>query len=329
MTQAEMGALTHHGGRIDAAKALFPDVLTPWLDMSTGINPVAWTPTERLTVDAAPLPDRSALTRLEALAAAHFGVPAERVAAVPGSEMALRLLPLLGVPQPIVVVRPSYGTHGAVASARVDQSVLDDWAGRAGSLLIANPNNPDGVHRSPEQLARLAAAQTRAGGWLVLDEAFADAMPGTGFDGGDQVVVLRSFGKFFGLAGVRLGFVMAAPEILTRLRDLLGDWPVSAHAIAWGSAAYADRAWIAATRIALVERAAALDAVLTRHGLIARGACPLFRMVETPEAAVIFRRLAAAGILVRPFADAPERLRFGVPAAASDLERLDEALRHG
>ena len=329
MTQAPMAALTHHGGRIDAAKALFPGAPAPWLDLSTGINPVAWTPPAGLEVDAAPLPDRSALSQLEARAAAHFGVAAERVAAVPGSEMALRLLPLLGVPQPIVAIRPSYGTHGAVASARVDQSALDDWAGQAGSLLLANPNNPDGVHRSPEQLARLAAAQERAGGWLILDEAFADAMPGGGFDGGEQVVVLRSFGKFFGMAGLRLGFVMAAPEILTRLRDLLGDWPVSAHAMAWGSAAYADRAWIAATRIALVERAAALDAVLARHGLTAKGACPLIRMVETPGAAAIFRRLAAAGILVRPFADAPGRLRFGVSAATAELERLDKALRHG
>lgn len=107
---------------------------------------------------------------------------------------------------------------------------------------------------------------------------------------------MRSFGKFFGLAGVRLGFVIAAPAILSRLRDLLGDWPVSTHAIAWGSAAYADRQWIATTRIALVERAAALDAVLARHGLIAQGACSLFRMVETPEAPVIFARLAAVGI---------------------------------
>lgn len=329
MTQAPMAALTHHGGRIDAAKALFPNAPAPWLDLSTGINPVAWTPPEGLEVDAAPLPDRSALARLEALAAAHFGVAAERVAAVPGSEMALRLLPLLGVPQPIVAVRPSYGTHGAVASARVDHSTLDNWAGQPGSLLVANPNNPDGVHRSPEQLERLAAVQAAAGGWLILDEAFADALPGNGFDGGEQVVVLRSFGKFFGLAGVRLGFVIAPPEILTRLRALLGDWPVSAHAIAWGCAAYADSAWIAATRIALRERAAAMDEVLVRHGLTARGACPLFRMVETPEAAAIFQRLAAAGVLVRPFADAPERLRFGVPAVAADLERLDRALRHG
>ncbi|WP_367113501.1 aminotransferase class I/II-fold pyridoxal phosphate-dependent enzyme [uncultured Sphingomonas sp.] len=331
MTQAEMGALTHHGGRIDAARTLFPDAPTPWLDLSTGINPVPWTPPQGLAVDAAPLPDRTALASLEALAAAHFGVAAERVAAVPGSEMALRLLPQLGVPQPIVAVRPSYGTHGAVASSRVDQSGLDDWAGQAGSLLIANPNNPDGVHRSPEQLARLAAVQAKAGGWLILDEAFADAMSelGPGFGGGERVVVLRSFGKFFGLAGVRLGFVIAAPDILARLRDLLGDWPVSAHAIAWGRAAYADRAWIAATRTALVERAAALDALLAQHGLNAQGACPLFRMVETPAAPAIFWRLAAAGILVRPFADAPERLRFGVPAAAAELERLDEALRHG
>ncbi|WP_366929996.1 threonine-phosphate decarboxylase [uncultured Sphingomonas sp.] len=328
MTQAEMGALTHHGGRIDAAKALFPDAPTPWLDLSTGINPVPWAPPAGLTVDAAPLPDRSALARLEALAAAHFGVPAERVAAVPGSEMALRLLPLLGVGAPIVAVQPSYGTHGAVAGLRVDHAALEDWTGQAGSLLLANPNNPDGVYRSADRLAALAEVQARAGGWLIVDQAFADAMPGESAIEGERVVALRSFGKFFGLAGVRLGFVIAAPDILSRLRDWLGDWPVSAHAIAWGSAAYADRAWIAATRIALVERAAALDAVLARHGLISTGACPLFRMVETPEASAIFQRLAANGILVRPFADAPERLRFGVPVA-EDLARLEEALRHG
>ncbi len=328
MMQAEMDALTHHGGRIDAAKALFPNATAPWLDLSTGINPMPWTPPEGLKVDAAPLPDRSALARLEVLAAAHFGVEPERVAAVPGSEMALRLLPMLGVGQSIVAVRPSYGTHGAVASARVDHAALEDWTGRAGSLLLANPNNPDGVHRSTEQLARLADAQARAGGWLIVDEAFADAMPGAGFAGGERVVVLRSFGKFFGLAGLRLGFVIATPDIVGRLRDLLGDWPVSAHAIAWGSAAYADREWIAATRGALAERAAALDAVLARHGLVAQGDCPLFRMVETPQAAALFLRLAEAGILIRPFADAPERLRFGVPEA-HDLARLEEALRHG
>ena len=323
-----MAALTHHGGRIDAARALFPQVVEPWLDLSTGINPMPWQPPAGLAVDAGPLPDRSALARLEALAAAHFGVVPERVAAVPGSEMALRLLPLLGVAQPIVAVRPGYGTHGAVATARVGHAVLEDWPGRAGSLLLANPNNPDGVHRSPEQLTQLADAQARAGGWLILDEAFADAMPGPGFAGGERVIGLRSFGKFFGLAGLRLGFVIAEPEWLVRLRALLGDWPVSSHAIVWGSAAYADRGWIAATRDALTERAVALDAVLARHGLTARGACPLFRMVETPDALAIFARLAAAGILVRPFADAPERLRFGVPVA-DDLNRLDRALHHG
>jgi cobalamin biosynthetic protein CobC len=328
VTQAEMGALTHHGGRIDAAKALFPDAPTPWLDLSTGINPVPWAPPAGLTVDAAPLPDRSALARLEALAAAHFGVPAERVAAVPGSEMALRLLPLLGVGAPIVAVQPSYGTHGAVAGLRVDHVALEHWTGQAGSLLLANPNNPDGVHRSADRLAALGEVQARVGGWLIVDQAFADAMPDEDATGGKRVVALRSFGKFFGLAGVRLGFVIAAPDILSRLRDWLGDWPVSAHAIAWGSAAYADRAWIAATRIALVERAAALDAVLARHGLIATGACPLFRMVETHGAPAIFQRLGAKGILVRPFANAPERLRFGVPVA-EDLPRLEEALRHG
>ncbi|MEH3037357.1 MAG: aminotransferase class I/II-fold pyridoxal phosphate-dependent enzyme [Sphingomonas adhaesiva] len=308
-----------HGGRIDAAMRAWPEAPRPWLDLSTGINPQPWAPPAGLTVDAAPLPSRAALAALEASAARTFGVAAERVAAVPGSEIALRLLAAMGLPRPIVAPGAGYATHRDVADAQ---------EGAGGTLLLANPNNPDGRLIPPAGL--LAMGEGR---WLVVDEAFVDAQPEASVlplvDEAAPVVVLRSFGKFFGLAGVRLGFVVAPAAILARLRGLLGDWPVSAQAIAWGAAAYADMAWIARTRETLASRARRLDALLASHGLAAVGSSPLFRLVVHDDARAIFGRLAQAGVLTRPFAGRADWLRFGLPADDAEFARLDRALADG
>lgn len=320
MRQAE--SFLRHGGRLDAARGAWPEAPTPWIDLSTGINPLPWAPPAELRYDPAPLPEPAALARLEAAAAARFGVAPSRVAAVPGSEIALRLLPMLGCPLPIGTAEFGYATHREIAGE-----------GEARTLLIANPNNPDGRLRSAAELRDLLSNRQALGGWLVIDEAFAETV-------GDAsilaqvpeeapAIALRSFGKFFGWAGVRLGFVIAPPAILARLRGLLGDWPVTAQAIAWGIAAYADTRWIAATRDDLARRANDLDALLARHGLTARGACPLFRLVEHADAAILFERLARAGILTRPFAERPTWLRFGLPRDAAATERLDRALGGG
>jgi cobalamin biosynthetic protein CobC len=335
MTQAESTdagpSFDRHGGRLDDAARAYPGTPLPWLDLSTGINPVPWRAPADLAIDAAPLPTSASLRALEAAAARHFGVPAAHVAAVPGSEVALRLLPVLGLPSPIVAPVPSYASHAAVSDRRVDRSGIVDW--RGGTLLIASPNNPDGWSPAASEVLALAARQRERGGWLVVDEAFVDAAPASsvlhGWDATLPLVVTRSFGKFFGLAGVRLGFVVAGEAVIARVRHLLGDWPVSAQAIAWGSAAYADRAWIAATQGALADRAARLDAVLAAHGLTATGDCPLFRLVTHRDARGIFARLAKAGILTRPFADRADWLRFGLPADAAALARLDRALGDG
>ncbi|WP_293971477.1 aminotransferase class I/II-fold pyridoxal phosphate-dependent enzyme [Sphingomonas sp.] len=326
--QAISADLTGHGGRLDEAARLYPHAPAPWLDLSTGINPNAWAPAAPLDIDPRALPSRGALRDLEVIAARHFGVDPAHVAAVPGSEIALRLLPMLGLP-PVASLATTYATHRDVAVHRLDAPVPVAGA----TLLLANPNNPDGVLLSPDMLIDLARRQEENGGSLVMDEAFADAAPGSSLlphlKASDETIVLRSFGKFFGLAGIRLGFVIASGDVIARLRRLLGDWPVSAHAIAFGRAAYADADWIAATATSLPVRAAALDALLARHGLAARGACPLFRLIETPHAAALFDRLARAAILVRPFTDRPDWLRFGLPADEAAFARLDRALGHG
>lgn len=318
-----MTTLAYHGGRIDAAAALYPDAPRPWIDLSTGINPVAWQPPASLVPDWERLPSPSALARLEESAAAFFGAPASRVAAVPGTEIALRMLGRLGLPAPFRYVAPTYRTHAA-AFGNASPATLAEAARGTGTLLLANPNNPDG-----RLLGRAALSALAHGRWLVVDEAFADYDPDWSIVPAlpEQTIVLRSFGKVFGLAGVRLGFAIGPDAIVARFRAMLGDWPVSAAAIAFGTAAYRDAAWIATTRARLIADARALDAVLRRHGLEPVGACPLFRLVRCDPA--LFGRLAQRGILTRPFDDAPDRIRLGLPADADALARLDRALGDG
>lgn len=325
---------TVHGGRLSDAQRAFPGTEMPWLDLSTGINPEPWPGTNTLTFDWERLPDEAALHALEAAAAACFGARSQQVLALPGTEFGLRGLASLALPAPFRHVWPGYRTHAEALprSEAIAFETAAKQAARGGTIMLANPSNPDGRLVPPADLLALAHRLAEAGGWLVIDEAFVDAHSGHSIvpllDGTEPVIVTRSFGKFFGLAGVRLGFAVGPTETIARWRDALGNWPLSAAAIGIGSAAYADGEWIAATRSALFDRAAAMDRVLRRHGLEPIGACPQFRLMEC-DAAELFERLARAGILTRPFDYNPRWLRLGVPAQPDDLDRLDRALGHG
>lgn len=321
-----MTGLRVHGGRTDLAAALYPDAPRPWLDLSTGINPHGWTPPEPLAIDLTTLPSPDALRDLEAAAAGVFGVAADRVVAVPGSELGLRALGKIGLPGPYRFAAPSYATHASVFADATPIARAEIAGVADGTLLLANPNNPDGLVDDPAMLLDIA----RRGAWLVVDEAFADTLPEASIvphlASDDRVVVFRSFGKFFGLPGVRLGFMIAPPDQVLAMRRLLGAWPISATAVAYGIAAYRDTAWIADTRRAVADRAAYLDGRLSRLGFSPRGACPLFRLIETEEAPLLFERLARGGILTRTFDHAPHWLRIGVPADEAACERLERAL---
>ncbi|MEG3171548.1 threonine-phosphate decarboxylase [Sphingomonas sp. ZB1N12] len=324
-----MNALRIHGGRIDLAAMLYPDAPRPWLDLSTGINPCAWPTGTVPIVDLHSLPSPAAIADLETAAAAVFGTTADRIVALPGSELGLRTLATLDLPGPVRFVAPSYATHaeaidGAVPISRDAIDTVED-----GTLLLANPNNPDGHCDTPQRLLTIG----RGGAWLVVDEAFADATPESSIvpllRPDDRAIVFRSFGKFFGLPGVRLGFMIAPPEHVAAMRERLGSWPISAHAVAYGTAAYQDTDWIAAARLSIVDRAARLDALLLRHDLRAHGDCGSFRLVETDAAPALFERLAHAGILTRTFDHAPHWLRMGVPGDDAAFARLERALGSG
>lgn len=320
---------THHGGRLAHACALFGGSREDWLDLSTGINPNAWMPPPKLTVDWKRLPDPEELAALEAQAAQHFGCAPDLCAAVPGSETALRLLArILNLPGLHTV--PCYGTYRAAFERTQSFATSDVLPPRPTVMTIGNPNNPDGVTPSHASLITILEHQEQHDGWLIVDEAFADCDPATStvpfVSDSRSLIVLRSFGKFFGLAGIRIGFVIGPRGLLDRIRHLLGDWPLHAAALSIGTAAYADKAWIMQTRRDLAENCALLDAMLSHHGIEGRGDCPLFRLVETSGADILFERLARQFILTRPFSQFPRLLRIGVPGTQPALDRLARAL---
>ena len=322
---------TRHGGGLMKAAAAYPDAPRPWLDLSTGINPEPWRGPRAAEAELNRLPDPGALAALETAAAAAFGCGPERTAAVAGAEAAIRLLPLLLGVRSVEIVGPTYGAHAeAWRSAGVaTRLIAPDQAGasQAGVLVIVNPNNPDGRLTRRADLIAMARERSAAGRWLVVDESFIECAPGDSVSDIDApgLIVLRSFGKFYGLAGVRLGFMLAAPELILRLRALLGDWPVGADALVMGRGAYADREWRRRAEATLADRADRLDDLLARAGFQIIGGTSLFRMTRTPDAARWFQYLCRAGILTRPFDHTPEALRFGVPTER-DLPRLARAL---
>jgi cobalamin biosynthetic protein CobC len=321
------GPWTSHGGGVVSARRHFGD--GDWIDLSTGINPHPWPGAADMAFDWQRLPEPEALAALESVAASHFGVDPRHVCAVPGSEIGLRLVGAL-IGGPAQHIAPGYRTHGAMIAGSA--ATMFDAVRDGGTLILANPNNPDGrvIDRNAMQLL---LRRRGSDGWLLVDEAFADADPAASVaaavSDAQRLVVFRSFGKFFGLAGVRLGFVIAPHAIIVALRDRLGAWPLSAAAIAIGCAAYADHAWTAATRERLPRDAAALDAVLTAHRHQPIGSCPLFCLIAVDDARALFERLARRAILTRPFADQPRWLRIGLPADADALAQLETALADG
>jgi cobalamin biosynthetic protein CobC len=320
-----------HGGDLGAARLMFPGAPEPFIDLSTGINPYPY-PIPPLAPDLfTRLPDVAALDRLAAIAAQHYGAPsAAHVVPAPGTQILLSMVAAQVPPGRAAVLGPTYAEHvraAARAGHRVEE--VGDVARLHGvDLAIAvNPNNPDGRMASREALLACAAAVP---GLLVLDEAFMDVGPADqslapDVDGGN-IVVLRSFGKFFGLAGLRLGFALASPAIAARLRAGLGPWAVAGPALAIGATALQDRSWAATTRGRLARSALRLDEILRGGGLDVAGGTSLFRLVHTPAAHALFQHLGRAGILVRRFADQPTWLRFGLPAREPDWQRLAAAL---
>ena len=322
--------MLEHGGRLRAAAQQYGIPLNEWLDLSTGLAP--W-PFEFPAVPASVwqrLPE--AEDGLAAVAAQRYG--AAQALPVAGAQAAIQLLPQLrSVGSRVGIISPCYAEH-AHAWQRADHQLLElrDEAIEAALdeldvLLLVNPNNPTGRVFAPELLLAWHARLAARGGWLVVDEAFIDATPELSLAGHSHkpgLIVLRSFGKFYGLAGVRLGFVLAEPSLLNELHERLGPWAVSGPARWLGLACLADETAHQQQSLRLQQASQRLADLQAEFGLVTQG-CALFQWLLSANAAALHQHFAQRGILLRHFTQ-PQSLRFGLPATEADWQRLHLAL---
>ncbi|KAB1075270.1 threonine-phosphate decarboxylase CobD [Methylobacterium planeticum] len=321
-----------HGGDLDAARRLFPGAPEPWLDLSTGINPVPY-PCPPLEASLfRRLPSGADHAALRAAAAAAYGCAPDAVVPAPGTQILIETIPRLLQPKRVAVVGPTYAEHQAawIRGGHAVAAVPDlGAAGDAAVIVVVNPNNPDGLVHSVHDLFNAAERLAARGGFLVVDEAFADLEPIRSLAPRLRpgLVVLRSFGKTYGLAGIRLGFALAEAALADRIAAALGPWAVSGPALAIGRAALADAPWRRAAAAARQADAARLDRLIARAGGRVAGGTALFRTADFPNGINLFRRLGEAGIYVRRFESAPDRLRFGLPADKAQWCRLSRILR--
>jgi cobalamin biosynthesis protein CobC len=316
-----------HGGNLDSAVQRFGGRLEDWIDLSTGINrrpyPLPGLAARHWTA----LPSRSEIDMLQDAARQAYATQAP-VVALAGAQAAIQLLPHVLTRGDARVLAPTYNEHDAVlrAAGWAVRNVVDlDALAGADLAIVVNPNNPDGRAHDPAALRALLPQVGR----LVVDESFADAVPGLSLApeaGRSRLLILRSLGKFYGLAGVRLGFVLGAEADIAALTRLAGPWPVSGPAIAVGQRALLDRTWADATIARLAEEAPRLDAMArgADWGLV--GGTSLFRLYEVGDAAAAQEKLARARIWSRIFREQPGWLRLGLPADKGEWERLAAAL---
>lgn len=300
-----------HGGGLDAARARWGGSAEDWIDLSTGINPTPY-PIPHIPAAAwTRLPDLAAQSALIQAARDFWQVPEHlEILAVPGASAAIARLPAILAGRGVAIPAPTYNEHAAAFAAHGWQQTENPQV-----TVIVHPNNPDG---------RLWQSQD-LNGPMVIDESFCDVMPDQSLIGAlePHSVLLKSFGKFWGLAGIRLGFVIGAPDLIARLRDLIGPWAVSGPALEIGMQALRNTAWAEATRGRLARDADRLDGILGTRGAQLVGGTTLFRLYRVDDAAAWQDRLARGKIWSRIFPYSDHWLRLGLPPKDgwSQLER--------
>lgn len=331
MAAGETKEAIWHGGDLATAQALFPQAPEPWIDLSTGINPIPY-PLPELPLSLwQRLPGKTDEAALLAAARKAYRVRTENgIVAAPGTQILIELLPRLVPRAKVAVLGPTYGEHAPAwhkAGAMVREIADLAEIGDANVVVLVNPNNPDGRIVPQETLVALAGTLSARGGLLVIDEAFADFAPEMSLLPilPDGALVLRSFGKAYGLAGLRLGFAVGEARFTEALRAMLGPWAVGGPALHVGAVALGDADWLSSTGNARAADSRRLDALLAPHGRVIGGTV-LYRLFETPQAPSLFERLGDAGIYVRRFQHDPSRLRFGLPGSESGWNRLAKAL---
>jgi cobalamin biosynthesis protein CobC len=311
-----------HGGDLGEVRRRFPHAPLPWIDLSTGVNPMPY-PVPPLSSESwMRLPSREDQRALVEVAAKRYGVgDPEMIVPAPGTQALIQLLPALLPKSRVAIVGPTYEEHEVSWRRHGHEvTIVERLPATSDVTVLVNPDNPTGRLFAASDLEAIE-------GLLVVDEAFIDFRPRAASLAGRNAVVLRSFGKTYGLAGLRLGFAIADRPLATRLREELGPWAVSGPALEIGRQALADDAWLAQTAKRLATDGKRLDDLLSRAGFVIVGGTALFKLARHSHAAKMVEALGRCGIHVRSFAREPSWVRFGLPADDAAFERLAEALR--
>ena len=322
--------MLEHGGRLRKAALQYGIAQEDWLDLSSGLAPWPW-PIPPIPLRAwARLPETD--DGLEQAACDYYG--AAQVLPVPGSQAAIQLLPRLRRAGKVGVLSPCYAEHaeawrraGYIVREVLEQEV-DFFLDSLDVLVVVNPNNPTGLSLTPQRLLDWHARLAQRGGWLVVDEAFMDNTPELSLaaeSGRSGLIVLRSFGKFFGLAGVRLGFVLAERKLLKLLAEQVGPWAVSGPTRELGQVCLRDSAGHTYQRQRCEDASQRLFRLLEQYGLRPQGGCALFQWLISAHAEQLHEFMAQRGILLRLFVH-DSSLRFGLPGTDADWLRLEQAL---
>lgn len=326
--------MLEHGGNIAVAANQYGIAESDWLDLSTGINPQGW-PVPKIPTEVwQRLPDQQ--HGVIEHACQYYGCRDALVS--PGSQAAIQILPRLRSKCKVGIISPTYAEHAQawqhhghdvqlISSDKVEVALpqLD-------VLVVVSPNNPTGQRYTQAKLFSWHQQLQQKDGWLIIDEAFMDAEPENSLASQSHqqgLIILRSLGKFFGLAGLRCGFVLAEQKLLQKIQQQLGPWPVNGPALYIAAKALQDSDWQLQTRQRLKQDAKRLIALLAGYDLVVDGDTALFQWLQHDDALMIHESLAAKGILTRYFlADVTgsPSLRFGLPGNEQQWQQLDNAL---
>ncbi len=293
-----------HGGGLDSAIAQWGGTRAEWVDLSTGINPLPYPAPVPPVEDWTALPDTNAQAKLDRAARSFWNVPdGADILAAPGASVLIAAMPAVFEGRYVDIPEPTYNEHRA-AFLHHGWDLRD----RSADLrVVVHPNNPNG-HLWTQEDVNLRQ--------VVVDESFADvradiSLISRAADPG--CLVLKSFGKFWGLAGLRLGFAIGDPALIADLRGRIGPWAVSGPALRIGTAALSDKDWAEQTRARLSADATRLDKLMQARGAAQVGGTSLFRLYAVDDATQFQNHLAQHRIWSRIFPYSKTWLRLGLP----------------
>lgn len=324
-----------HGGDLTYASAVFGEPDEPWQDLSTGISPWGY---RAVNIPSDIWRDLPGSNRpLCEAAAEYYQTHPEFVVPLPGSQFAISHVPRLLAPAAIALPAIGYAEHAQAWQQAGHQVFFYDCIAELQSLaeqgavhhaVVINPNNPT-AEVCP--LTTIELLHESLAGIVVVDEAFIDALKLPSavslLPRCPRLCVLRSVGKFFGLAGIRLGFLLSSGDLPERMQQLLGPWAVS-HPAQWmGERALKDKAWQLAHKLRLRDAQQQLQTILQRVArdrfTLANGGLFVTLRGSWKPLMALHQALAERGIYTRwcywaepsePGCTTPAWLRIGLPA---------------